>query len=148
MPWNPEQYHKFQSERSAPFFDLLELVKVKEKLSVIDLGCGTGELTKILAERLPKSDVLGIDNSPEMLSKASLHANTQLRFERVSIEEISGQWDLVFSNAAIQWVEDHEQLIPKLIALVRPGGQLVVQLPSNHSHPSHTKVLQPRCPTP
>jgi trans-aconitate 2-methyltransferase len=142
MPWNPEQYHKFQSERSAPFYDLLNLVKIKRGLSVIDLGCGTGELTKILAERLPESEVFGIDNSANMLAKAKPLAHAKLRFEQASIEEINGQWDVVFSNAAIQWVENHNNLIPKLFSLVKQGGQLVVQLPSNHTHPSHTFILE------
>src|SRR5579871_2079086 len=70
MPWNPERYHQFQRERAAPFEDALALVQRREGLSVIDLGCGTGELTRRLADALPGSDVLGIDSSPEMLAKA------------------------------------------------------------------------------
>ena len=134
MSWNPKTYHKFQRERFAPFEDLLNLVMVGDGLKVIDLGCGTGELTELLAERLPGSDILGIDSSPEMLEQAKVKERPGLRFERRSIEELSGEWDLVFSNAAIQWVKDHVQLIPKLISSVKPGGQLAVQLPSNHSH--------------
>ncbi len=140
MSWNPELYHKFQSERFAPFEDLMGLIVVGEGLTVIDLGCGTGELTSGLADRLPGSDVLGIDSSPEMLEQAKSKEREGLRFELRSIDDVAGEWDLVFSNAAIQWVEDHAGLIPSLFALVSPGGQIAVQLPSNHNHETQMLV--------
>lgn len=142
MPWNPDLYHKFRNERFAPFEDLLELINVREGLRVIDLGCGTGELTARLADHLPKSEVVGIDSSGEMLSRAEGLSRSGLSFEKKAIEDITGQWDLVFSHAAIQWVEDHHALIPRLISLLRPGGQLVVQMPSNHEHPTHRIIEQ------
>jgi trans-aconitate 2-methyltransferase len=142
MPWDPERYHQFQEERSAPFGDLLGLVHIRPGLKVIDLGCGTGELTRRLAERLPGSQVLGIDASPEMLERARSQERPGLRFESGLIEQVKGQWDLVFSNAAIQWVDDHPALVPRLLSMVRPGGQLVIQMPSNHSHPTHTLILE------
>jgi trans-aconitate 2-methyltransferase len=142
MPWNPERYQQFQKERSAPFDDLLQLVKRREGLRVIDLGCGTGELTRRLAGALPGSDVLGLDSSPEMLAKAEQHTRPGLRFELGTIEAAAGVWDLIFSNAAIHWVDDHQALIPRLFSLLRPGGQLVVQLPSNYSHPAHTLIIE------
>src|SRR5436190_24280330 len=80
MPWNPNLYHKFQAERSAPFYDLLALVDVRPNLKVIDLGCGTGELTRQLADKLPNSDVTGLDSSQEMLEKAASLSTTSLRF--------------------------------------------------------------------
>jgi trans-aconitate 2-methyltransferase len=141
MPWNPDTYRQFEKERSAPFDDLMQLVEHKAGLSVIDLGCGTGELTRRLADALPNSDVLGIDSSPEMLAKAASQARYGLRFEHAKLEEITGQYDLVFSNAAIQWVEDHHALIPRLLSMVRPGGQLVVQLPSNHNSFAHRTII-------
>lgn len=134
MSWNPELYHKFRSERSAPFEDLMSLVVLRDGLRVIDLGCGTGELTRMLADRLPASDVLGIDSSPEMLEQAKSKEREVLRFELRSIEDVSGKWDLIFSNAAIHWVDDHEKLIPALFNLLSPRGQIAVQLPSNHNH--------------
>ena len=136
MAWDPALYEKFRSERGAPFVDALALVTRRPGLSVIDLGCGTGELTQKLADALPDSDVIGIDASDEMLARSALYARPGLRFEKARIEEASGRWDLVFSHAAIQWVDDHERLVPRLFGLVAAGGQLVVQLPSNHDHPS------------
>jgi trans-aconitate 2-methyltransferase len=119
MPWDPQQYHKFQAERFAPFDDLVRLVTVRPGLRVVDLGCGTGELTRRLADMLPESDVLGLDSST-----------------------VAGEWDLVFSHAAIQWVDDHEALVPRLFGLVRSGGQLAVQQPNNHTHPAHRAIFE------
>jgi trans-aconitate 2-methyltransferase len=142
MPWNPELYHKFQTERFVPFADLLGMVEVKPGLKVIDLGCGTGELTRKLADHLPESEVVGVDSSVEMLAQAAKRTRSGLRFEQGSIEEVDGEWDLVFSHAAIQWVDDHHRLIPRLLSLLSPGGQLAVQLPSNHQHPSHVIIRE------
>jgi trans-aconitate 2-methyltransferase len=141
MPWNPERYHKFQKERAAPFEDLCRLLKIREGLEVVDLGCGTGELTAQLAERFTGSSVLGIDSSAEMLRRASEeHARHGLEFKLCPIEEVEGEWDIVFSHAAIHWVEDHEKLVSRLMRMVRPGGQLAVQVPSNHNHPTHRLI--------
>jgi trans-aconitate 2-methyltransferase len=142
LPWNPDRYHQFQAQRAAPFDDLAALIKVCEGLTVIDLGCGTGELTRKLADRLPGSDTLGIDTSAEMLQRAEAQARPGLRFEKGAIETVSGTWDLVFSHAAIHWVDDHHTLIPRLYGLVRPGGQLAVQMPSNHGHATHRLITQ------
>jgi trans-aconitate 2-methyltransferase len=141
MPWSPTQYHQFQNERFAPFEDLFNLVKVRARLSVVDLGCGTGELTRRLAERLPSSEVLGIDSSPEMLTRAREQARDGLRFRQDSIQNVEGEWDLVFSHAAIHWIDDHHALVPRLLSLLKRGGQLAVQLPSNHTHPTHTLIM-------
>lgn len=139
MPWNPDLYHKFQSERSAPFYDLLALVDVRPNLKVIDLGCGTGELTRQLADKLPNSDVTGLDSSPHMLdaAQAASFSTPNLRFERGDLASLTGSWDLIFSNAALQWSESHAELIPYLFNRLSPGGQIAVQVPSNHNHISH-----------
>jgi trans-aconitate 2-methyltransferase len=137
MPWDPSQYHKFQAERSAPFFDLLALVEIRPNLKVVDLGCGTGELTRNLAEHLPDSDVTGIDSSPQMLKKASASAGPNLQFRQGDQAGLTGEWDLIFSNAALHWSEQHKNLIPRLYQRLTPGGQIAVQMPSNHNHVSH-----------
>lgn len=137
MPWNPERYHQFQAERSAPFGDLLGLVRARPDLEVVDLGCGTGELTSRLARALPGSRVLGLDSSPQMLQQAQSLAGPGLRFGLGDQAGLDGSYDLIFSNAALQWSEDHAGLIPRLFRCLRPGGQLAVQVPSNHNHVSH-----------
>jgi trans-aconitate 2-methyltransferase len=142
MHWDPDKYNLFQKERFAPFDDLSRMVQVREGLRVIDLGCGTGELTARLSDMLPRSNIVGIDASPAMLDRADSRAREGLSFEVGAIEEVGGAWDLVFSNAAIHWVDGHETLIPKLFALLRPGGQLLVQLPSNHAHPAHLMIAE------
>lgn len=143
MAWNPETYNKFKSERFAPFYDLLELLIVKSGMDVIDLGCGTGELTSKLADVLPDSNVLGIDSSQEMLNDSKIFKNDHLKFECISIEDqlySVEKWDLVFSNAAIQWVEDHEVILPKIISTIKTNGQLLIQIPDQQQNVSN-KIL-------
>jgi trans-aconitate 2-methyltransferase len=142
MPWNPDRYHQFQRERFAPFEDMLRLIDSRENMEVVDLGCGTGELTRRLADCLRGSRVLGIDSSPQMLARAEEYARPGVRFEIGDIETVGGSWDLVFSHAAIQWVPDHATLVPRLFSLVRSGGQIAVQLPSNHGHVSHRLIRE------
>lgn len=135
MAWNPHIYNQYKTERSAPFFDLLALVAPKENMKIIDLGCGTGELTRQLAEALPGSLVTGIDSSEEMLHEAAAYNSESIQFKVKSVEEqldSDEKWDLVFSNAALQWVDDHEQLFPKIIRCIGKGGQLAVQVPAQH----------------
>ncbi len=142
MPWNPDRYETFKEARSVPFDDLVALIKVRPGLKVIDLGCGTGELTRRLADYLPESTVLGVDNSSEMLARAEAHKRPGLDFERRAMQDVTGQWDIVFSHAAIHWLPDHPNLIPHLMSLVSPGGQLVIQIPSNHTHFSHVLITE------
>ena len=142
MPWNPDQYHKFQSQRAAPFYDLLKLVHVKPRLKVIDLGCGTGELTKELADLLPESNVTGLDSSAHMLEKAASFSTGSLSFEQGNLSTLTQPYDLIFSNAAVQWVEDHPRLIPHLFSKLNPGGQICIQMPSNHNHVSHLLIRE------
>ena len=139
MPWNPDLYHKFQSERAAPFYDLLALVEVRPHLKVIDLGCGTGELTRQLADKLPDSRVTGLDSSPQMLDAARTASLSRpgLVFVEGDQSTLTGEWDLIFSNAALQWSENHAELIPHLYEKLAPSGQIAVQVPSNHNHISH-----------
>src|SRR5262249_19754668 len=134
---NPDQYYKFQAARSAPFEDIAALITVREGLRAVDLGCGTGELTRKLTDRLPGCDMLGIDNSPEMLERAAHHARDGVRFEFGTVEDFAiapGDWDLIFSHATLHWISDHRKLIPALLAKVCPGGQIAVQMPSNFNH--------------
>ncbi|WP_379969569.1 methyltransferase domain-containing protein [Epilithonimonas sp. UC225_85] len=135
MPWNPEIYDQFKKERSAPFFDLLNLVVSKPDLKVIDLGCGTGELTSALLGYLENPNVTGIDSSAEMLEKAEKHSTENLHFFQRSVEEqieLDEKFDLIIANASLQWCTDHEELFPNIISKLNENGQLAVQVPSNH----------------
>ncbi len=142
MSWNPGLYHKFQKERFAPFKDLMDLIEIREGICVLDLGCGTGELTLMISDMLPGSSALGIDNSSSMLEKALTKTKPGLKFELCPIEKVEGKWDLIFSNAAVQWVDDHRELVPKLVSLLKPGGQIAVQMPANHHHPTQTLIVK------
>src|SRR4051794_32552538 len=137
--WNPAQYEQFERERSAPFFDLLDLVEPCPGGRVVDLGCGTGELTRALHERTGASTTLGIDSSRAMLERSTPHAGAGLTFELGDIAEWAAaeRFDVVFTNAALHWVDDHPGLFTRLSSALAPGGQLAVQVPANHDHPSH-----------
>lgn len=142
MAWDPEQYHKFTEERFQPFEDLFLLVRPRKGICVVDLGCGTGELTCRLAERLPGSSILGIDVSLSMLEKAQQLTSENVSFRNDDVSIISGRWDLVFSNAVLHWLDDHESLILRLFSLVAPQGQIALQIPSNNANPSHTSIIE------
>ena len=136
--WSPEQYLRFEKERAQPFFDLLSLVEPRPQMRVVDLGCGTGALTRELHEKLGANETTGIDRSAEMLAKARSLASDSLNFEQGDIATFAAaDVDLVFSNAALHWIADHERLFRRLIGFLRPGGQLAVQMPWNDDHPSH-----------
>lgn len=137
--WDPDQYHRFAAERRAPFDDLLDLVAPVPDGRVLDLGCGPGELTADLARRLRASEVVGIDSSAAMLEQAAAHAGDGLRFEQGDIGELEAtDVDVIFSNAALQWLADHEAALARWTAALAPDGQLAVQVPANGDHPSHT----------
>jgi trans-aconitate 2-methyltransferase len=139
--WNPNQYDRFKAEREQPFHDLAALVRREPGMRVVDLGCGDGRLTAWLHRELSAAETLGIDSSEEMLAKSEAYAGGGVSFQRMDIldatEAYAGQFDLVFSNAALQWITGHESLFPKVARLVKPGGQLVVQMPANGKAPSH-----------
>jgi trans-aconitate 2-methyltransferase len=139
--WDPNQYALYSDERSRPFFELLNRIPDRGYRSIVDLGCGTGELTRSLAERWPRARVLGLDSSPEMLASAAANVIPG-RFEvRLGdIAEFDEPHDLVFSNAALQWLDDHETLFPRLGSLVNPGGCFAVQMPGNFYAPSHQLI--------
>jgi trans-aconitate 2-methyltransferase len=141
--WDPDQYERFKAERSQPFWDLLTLVQPCPGGRIVDLGCGTGELTKELHVGLRASETVGIDSSPTMLERARPFAGSGLRFEEGDIAtwEPAG-YDVVFSNAALHWIPDHHRLLARLTDAMPPGGQLAVQIPANADHPSHTVGME------
>ena len=139
--WNPRQYDRFRREREQPYFDLLALVTPEPGMRVVDLGCGTGSGTTVLHERLRAATTLGLDRSPGMLQERMAQQTPNgLRFAVGTIEtfEAVAEYDLVFSNAALHWVEHHEVLIPRLVRALGPHGQLAFQVPAMHDHLSDT----------
>ena len=143
--WDPAQYDRFKAERSAPFRDLVALVRSVAGGRVVDLGCGTGELTAELHRSTGAGETLGIDSSEAMLREAASISEPGLRFDRGDINEFGPdgeRYDLVFSNAALQWVPNHPEVLRRWASAVADGGQLAVQVPANSDHPSHTVSAQ------
>jgi trans-aconitate 2-methyltransferase len=139
--WSPDQYDKFRDERAQPFWDLVALIDPRPHMRIVDLGCGTGELTRALHERLQATETIGVDNSESMLAKAQTVPG--VHFQNAPIESFDQKgFDLVFSNAALHWVGDHEALFRRLTGLLSPAGQLAVQMPANDDHPSHVTAAE------
>ena len=137
--WSPEQYERFKDERAQPFWDLVALIDHRPRMRIADLGCGTGELTRALHDHLKAEETLGIDSSETMLLKSAHFGTEVLRFEKDTIESFVADrpFDLIFSNAALQWVGDHPKLFHRLTSFLQRDGQLAVQMPANDDHPSH-----------
>jgi trans-aconitate 2-methyltransferase len=143
--WDPSTYLRFADERSRPFFELLTQVRAEEPSYVVDLGCGPGNLTATLAQRWPAALVHGVDSSAEMLAAAAEHQRPgRLEFVAADLRE----WrpprpvDVLVSNATLQWVPGHLELLPSLVAAVRPGGWLALQVPGNFAEPSHALLRE------
>lgn len=140
--WDPAQYLKFAGHRLRPALDLLARIGAAEPAAVFDLGCGAGNVTKLLAERWPTARVTGIDGSMAMLEKARAAA-PRIAF----LEAELASWrapapaSVVYSNAALHWLDDHEALFPRLMEQLAPGGTLAVQMPRNHRAASHAAML-------
>jgi trans-aconitate 2-methyltransferase len=142
--WQPTQYERFKQERKQPFVDLMSLVERRPKMRVVDLGCGTGELTRELHDTLAAHETLGVDNSESMLLKSGSFGGESLHFEQSDIEAFVADrpYDLIFSNAALHWVADHETLLARLTNFLTMDGQLAIQMPANDSHPSHVVAAE------
>lgn len=152
MTWNPTQYLQYEDARLRPALDLLARIPVAAPAQVADLGCGAGNVARHLAQRWPQACVLGVDADEAMLARARA-ANAdrpRLRFERADLATWapSSPFDVVFSNAALRWLDDHATLFPRLMHAVAPGGALAVQMPDNFAAPSHVLMhetaLSPR----
>ncbi|MBV9734993.1 MAG: trans-aconitate 2-methyltransferase [Acidisphaera sp.] len=134
--WDPAQYLRFAGERLRPALDLLVQVPLPDPAQVVDLGCGAGNVTAMLRRRWPQAEVVGIDGSAAMLAEARA-VLPGCRFERADI----AAWrpacppELIFSNAALQWLPDHARLLPRLLGLLAGGGVLAVQMPAMHAAP-------------
>jgi trans-aconitate 2-methyltransferase len=146
MRWDPQKYGQFSDERSRPFFDLVAQVRAEKPLRVVDLGCGSGELTATLAERWRGAEVIGVDSSPQMIERARAltGAPPNLRFEIGDIADwrIGPGVDVMVSNAALQWVPTHREMIQEWARLASPGTWLAWQVPGNFGAPSHVLMRE------
>lgn len=142
--WNPKQYDKFKAERSQPYYDLLNLIEPMPNSRIIDLGCGTGELTSDLHRVMRASHTLGLDLSDQMLMESK-------KFERPGLQFVKGdlriwrepkQYDIILSNAAIQWCDQHPNIFENLRDSLKSQGQLAIQMPMNHDYPTHVIAFQ------
>jgi trans-aconitate 2-methyltransferase len=141
--WDAKQYLKYSDERARPFFDLLARVQSDRAAFIADLGCGPGHLTRGLAERWPSAHVVGVDNSAEMLEQARpLTIPGRLDFVQADIAawSLATPLDLLVSNAALHWVNDHEPVLAHLVKMLAPGGTLAVQLPYHFENPAHLAI--------
>lgn len=140
--WDPEIYGRYADERSRPFFDLVARISAERPGRVVDAGCGSGELTAELARRWPDADVHGFDSSPAMIGKAP--AGDRLTF---SVDDVT-RWrpgrpvDVIVSNAVLQWVPGHRELLSRWTGVLAPGGWLAFQVPGNFDAPSHALVRE------
>jgi trans-aconitate 2-methyltransferase len=142
LVWDPGQYQRFADERGRPFFDLVARVGAADPGYVLDLGCGPGHLTVTLAQRWPAAEVAGVDSSPEMIGAAAAQAARapgRLSFTLGDVRD----WqpgrpaDVVISNAVLQWVPGHLDVIARWVGMLAPGGWLAFQVPGNYDQPSH-----------
>lgn len=141
--WNPALYSRFEEERTRPAAELLARVPLDRPQHVVDLGCGPGNSTELLARRYPQAHLLGLDHSEAMLAAARKRLPS-IGFEACDIArwKPAAPVDLAFANASLQWVPDHERLMPQLLAGVAPGGALAVQVPDNLDEPSHVAMRE------
>ncbi len=136
--WNPSLYTRFEEERTRPAAELLARVPLQSPAHVVDLGCGPGNSTALLVRRYPQAQTLGIDNSQAMLASARERLPaTPFELGDIATWSPSVPVDLLYANAALQWVPDHAQLLPRLLGRLNRGGVLAVQMPDNLDEPSH-----------
>ena len=132
--WNASQYLLFENQRNQPAIDLIKRISGFRPDTVADLGCGPGNSTQLLKQAFPQAKIVGIDNSEDMIGRACKE-HGDLEFVKTDLHELTGQYDLLFSNACLQWVPAHETLIPELLTHLNPGGIFAAQFPMNDAEP-------------
>lgn len=140
--WNPALYMKFGSERTQPAIDLVNRIQHPHPKRILDIGCGPGNSTILLARRWPKAEIIGLDSSAEMIARAQADYPQLQWVHKDAGGELQtlGQFDIVFSNAALQWIPNHAHLLPNIFALLNRHGILAVQVPNNNDAPLHIAV--------
>jgi trans-aconitate 2-methyltransferase len=141
--WDSALYLKFHDQRTRPCRELAARIQIASPQQVIDVGCGPGNSTRVLAQRWPKSQISAFDNSPGMLNTARA-SNQQVDWflQDISSWQPSERYDVIFSNAALHWIPDHASLLPRLFSVLKPGGALAVQMPAHYDSPLHSILLQ------
>ena len=140
--WDPEQYLRFEHERTQPSIDLVARVPLEDPKAIIDVGCGPGNSTQILRKRWPLAEIVGLDKSEKMIERARLdHPDQTWIVGDASTLALDRKYDLVFSNAAIHWVPDHHRLLSRLFGIVEKDGILAIQVPANYESPLY-KIIQ------
>jgi trans-aconitate 2-methyltransferase len=142
--WDPDRYHRFQEARARPFHDLLALVEPRPGGRLLDLGCGSGELTVEALAATGCAEAVGVDASTAMLERARTleHAGARFTPGDLAHPQVEGDWDVIVANASLQWVPDHDAVLADWRRRLRPGGQLAVQVPANPDHPSHLAITE------
>ena len=140
--WNPAKYLEFAGPRLQPAVDLLARVPLASPAVVYDLGCGAGNVTRLLHARWPDAELTGVDGSATMLAAAT-KAAPGIRWVQADLAAWRAPQPaaVIYSNAALHWLDDHPRLFPRLVAELAPGGVLAVQMPRNHGAPSHTEMV-------
>ena len=140
--WDPAQYLRWSDHRIRPAVDLVQRVPLDRPRHIVDLGCGTGNVTALLRRAWPDARVTGVDGSPAMLERARA-ADPDVDWQQADIAAWApaAPVDLLFSNAALHWLDEHGLLFPRLLGFVAPGGVLAVQMPRNFAEPSHTSIV-------
>jgi trans-aconitate 2-methyltransferase len=138
MSWSSKQYSKFENERNRPIQDLLARIPTVRVNSAADIGCGPGNSTQLLQERFPGALVTGMDSSADMIAAAKKRLpGVDFELADIATWKNDGPFDIILANAALQWVPNHQQLLPALVAKLAPGGTLAIQMPDNFDEPAH-----------
>ncbi|AGK95537.1 methyltransferase domain-containing protein [Clostridium pasteurianum] len=142
--WNSVQYLKFENERTQPAIDLANRINIDNPKKVLDIGCGPGNSTQVLAQRFPNAYILGVDNSLNMIETAKKNY-PKLYFMSCDVSKdlsmLDNDFDIIFSNACLQWIPNHNELLKNIIGLLKPDGILAIQIPMNYEEPIH-KIIQ------
>ncbi|WP_321421117.1 methyltransferase domain-containing protein [uncultured Methanobacterium sp.] len=139
--WNPELYLKFNEERTQPAKDLAARINIENPGKIMDVGCGPGNSTHVLSSRWPESELVGIDSSASMIESAKKnYPDIKWRIEDATKMETEEKYDIIFSNATIQWILDQEKLISDLVGMLEIGGALAVQVPMYHTMPASQAI--------
>ncbi|RII41732.1 trans-aconitate 2-methyltransferase [Galactobacter valiniphilus] len=143
MRWDPNQYVRFADHRERPFHELVARVGADDVSNVVDLGCGPGTATATLARRWPGAEILGLDSSAEMIERAKALETERLHFAVEDARAVDlSQADVVVSNAMLQWLPDHRELLARWRGELKPGAWLAFQVPGNFGAPSHTLMRE------